>query len=263
MEIKLITPDVAEAMLKKNLENNRNYSLNNIYRYSEMMKKGLWINLHPQPFIISNEGELLDGQHRLRAIVMSGITIKAYVAIKDKSIMPTIDDGKKRSPGDSCKIANIPNANTYSSIMRMYSNSKIDTNFGKYLNRNSMSNIELIEEYYKNPEYYQEIIHKSRAWYHKGRLMSASLYGALFMRFGEIDNEAAVEFFDQLTSGKDILNNTIYLLRQRLINEKSNLRKTPISILVALIIKTWNACINDYELKSLQYQPLKEKYPQL
>jgi len=263
MEIRVITPEVAKEMLSNNIKNNRTPNKNNVDRYSEMMKKGLWIDLHPQPIIISNDGELLDGQHRLRAVILSGKTIKCYIATKDKSIMATIDDGKKRTPGDACKIADIPNSNIYSAIMRSYKNMKHSTYFTSAINKNIYSNLELIDLYYNDSDKYDNIVNISRSFYNHGRLLSISVYGSLFMLFNESNSEYAFDFFNQLSTGKNINNNTIYILRQKLISEKSSTKKTPPAILVALIIKTWNAVIEGKQLGTLKFNPVTENYPKI
>lgn len=261
MEIKLITPDVAKELLSKNIKNNRKATDNNVGRYAEMMRKGLWIDLHPQPIIVSNEGELLDGQHRLNAVILSGKTIKCYVFTKDKSIMSTIDDGKKRTAGDACKIADIPNANQYAAMMRLYTNYKNTGELSSRLSKKTISNIELIEEYYRNPQKYNNVVKIADSLYLKGRLLNKSLYGALYLIFNEINEDIAFDFLNQLSNGKDIQNNSMYLLRQKLINENSTNKKTPLPIIIAYIFKTWNYVTKGKELGVLKFNPVTEKFP--
>ena len=263
MEQKTITPEIAKKMLENNIISNRKPTVANVNRYAEMMKKGLWINCHVQPIIFSNEGELMDGQHRLHAVIKSGKTIKFNVVYADKSIMPTIDDGKKRTPGDACKISGIPNSNQYSGIMTLYTNLKNQINGLSRMNSKSMSKIELVEYYFNNKSHIDRIINTSQGWYNKGRLLTWGTYGALYMLFEEKNSEYAQLFFDQLSTGKGVVNNTIFLLRQRLINEKSAVKNLPQPILIALIIKAWNAVISGRELKNLSYNPLSEKYPEI
>lgn len=263
MEQMTITPKMAEKILEKNIINNRKPTSTNVARYAEMMNKGLWINYHVQPIILSHENELMDGQHRLLAVIKSGKTIKFNIVYADKSIMATIDDGKKRTPGDACKVAGIPNANQYSGIMTLYTNLKNQYTGLSKQNLKTLSKLELVEFYYENKSKINRIINTSQGWYNRSRLLTWGTYGALYMLFEEKNSDYAELFFDQLSSGKGIVNNSMYLLRQRLINEKSNVKILPQPILIALIIKTWNAVISGKELKLLSYNPLTEKYPEI
>lgn len=261
----LVTPEFAKEMLSKNIKNNRKPNLANIKRYAAIMKKGLWVSPHPQPIIMSYDGELLDGQHRFYAVLMSGVTIKCNVVFADKSVMYTVDDGKKRSPSDACSIAGIPNSVTYASIMRYYTVSKELNIFtskpsGGY---SHVANTELIDMYYENPEKYDKICSLAEYYYKKGRLLKKSTIGGLIMLLNEVNSEYASPFIEQLFTGIDIKNNSIYLLRQRLISEISSTKKTPSQIIHALIIKVWNAVIEGKEYKTLSFNPVTEKYPNI
>ena len=69
-ETKLITPTIAENMLKKN-KNNRPINWNKVEQFKESMEKGKW-KFHAQGIILDNKGNLLTGQKRLWAIIYSG-----------------------------------------------------------------------------------------------------------------------------------------------------------------------------------------------
>lgn len=94
-----LTPKQAEALLSKN-EANRTLRDAKVAQYTRDMEKGNW-DLCAAPLVISAEGKLLDGQHRLHAQVKSGKTIK-WVVLKGVSldIQHTIDTGIQRSAVD-------------------------------------------------------------------------------------------------------------------------------------------------------------------
>ena len=61
--------------------------------------------LNGEPIIIASDGTLLDGQHRLWAIVVSEATVPAVVVQGiDRSTFDTIDQGRKRTTGDVLSI---------------------------------------------------------------------------------------------------------------------------------------------------------------
>lgn len=69
-----------------------------IKRYSDQMKRGLWDEGVVQTISISDRNELIDGYHRLHAIIESGVTLRILVVrgVKSESF-GKYDSGKARS----------------------------------------------------------------------------------------------------------------------------------------------------------------------
>ncbi len=78
-EIRSITPEQARKWLSLNSKSNRRISVRTVEAYAREMVAGRWQLTH-QAIAFNQTGELVDGQHRLNAIVASGVTIKAYVS---------------------------------------------------------------------------------------------------------------------------------------------------------------------------------------
>jgi len=77
MKVLKVTP----AMAKQMLESNSNYRLisqKHVDRLAAEMSCGRWA-LNGQAIIFSSESKLLDGQHRLHAIIKSNTTIETAV----------------------------------------------------------------------------------------------------------------------------------------------------------------------------------------
>lgn len=66
-----VTPEIAEIWLKEN-RNNRTINWNQVEKIKQQMIDGEW-KLHAQGIIFDNAGNLLTGQKRLWAVVLSGI----------------------------------------------------------------------------------------------------------------------------------------------------------------------------------------------
>lgn len=107
--IETITPERARELLALNT-NNRKINLAVVKRLEEAMKKGHWV-FNGDAIRISKSGKLLDGQHRLTAVVGSGITCQMMV-ISDlpDSVFTTIDTGRQRTVADMIDIEHIKNA---------------------------------------------------------------------------------------------------------------------------------------------------------
>lgn len=103
-----ITPQLAQHWLHNHNEGNRPIRKSIVSHYAEQMKLGRW-KLSPQPIIFARKkGRLLDGQHRLSAVVLSKCAVEAQVSlVKSESIFKVLDQGKVRSNSD---ILSLPNS---------------------------------------------------------------------------------------------------------------------------------------------------------
>lgn len=103
-EWEVITPEVAAALLAKN-DNNRVLSTNQVKKYARSMELGDW-GLTGQPIIIDTNGNLVDGQHRLHAVVAVNQSIEFLVVRGVRpEVMPVVDRGKSRDAKDALRWA--------------------------------------------------------------------------------------------------------------------------------------------------------------
>lgn len=101
--IENITPTMAAALLANNKGRdvgNRPYRDRYASKLAEAIKRGEWLLTH-QGIAICEDGRLLDGQHRLSAIVKAGITVPLSVS-RDVSAEAFygMDQGARRSSAD-------------------------------------------------------------------------------------------------------------------------------------------------------------------
>ena len=94
-----VTPDIAKDWLKKN-PSNRAVRPTYVKQLAASMKRGEWATNHQA--IAINGSRLIDGQHRLMAVIQSGLpSVKmSVVTDADVSTFDTIDIGAKRSNAD-------------------------------------------------------------------------------------------------------------------------------------------------------------------
>lgn len=119
MQYKLekISPAKAQIMLKKN-PNNRTLKHKHVEFLAAQMIQGNWQD-NGQTIIIDANDNLLDGQHRLNAIVQAERTIPMLVVrgVSPKT-MNTIDTGASRNAGDTFEMNGVLNAGAVSSMAR-------------------------------------------------------------------------------------------------------------------------------------------------
>lgn len=105
-----VDPGTAAHWLQNNFVN-RPISQDIIDAYARDMTNGVWVATH-QGIAFNDQDHLIDGQHRLSAIVKSGITVRMMVTFglpskiegKEMTTMDCVDRGKQRSVADQLKI---------------------------------------------------------------------------------------------------------------------------------------------------------------
>lgn len=97
-----ITPELAAVYLEKN-EGNRALRTSHVaYLAHEMLDtKAKGLEPHPQPIIFGEDGMLIDGQHRLQAIIKLGMPVKMIVGYGfPREMFGWLDAGVGRSMSD-------------------------------------------------------------------------------------------------------------------------------------------------------------------
>jgi len=103
-EVVLVTPSMAEATLQASNYDNRKIRKTVVARYAKIMIDGGW-KLTPEPIIMSNTERLLNGQHRLSAVVASGVACRFMVirGVPD-DVFSALDRGVARTTSDALHI---------------------------------------------------------------------------------------------------------------------------------------------------------------
>ena len=92
-----ITPQFAADALKRNHEDQRGLSASRVTSFANDMKSGNWKLTH-QGICFDAQGRLTDGQHRLHAVVESGVTVRMVVSWNSAATMKDpVDVGGKRT----------------------------------------------------------------------------------------------------------------------------------------------------------------------
>lgn len=112
-----IDPAMAAKMLEKNGVNRR-LRPRVVECYAEDMMEGLWDETG-EAIKFSNTGRLLDGQHRLSAIVETGLTLELLVVtgLPDKS-QGSMDQGAGRTAMQALSMTEVPNAGHAAAVAR-------------------------------------------------------------------------------------------------------------------------------------------------
>lgn len=230
MEIKSekITPDMAQEFLKKNISN-RNVNRHRIKSYVNDMQGGRW-TFNPSPIVFGEDGSLMDGQHRLIAIVESGVTIESLVMTgAPQTCKDTIDSGKPRTAGDAISIKGVPNANNVAAIasriisFEKYKNAPIG-NANSWASSANPSKAEVVEYTMDKMDYLQSLYVKGDELYRSCpiRVLAPSEIGFLFHAI--VPEDKANPFLTKVVSGIGLVDHTPELTLRRVL-EKTRVSK--------------------------------------
>lgn len=105
-----VTPALAKKWLKNNFRN-RPLRDDVVHAYARDMKNARWVYTH-QGIAFNDRDELIDGQHRLSAVVLAGMAVRMMVTFglpsqiegQEMTTMDAVDRGATRSVADQLKI---------------------------------------------------------------------------------------------------------------------------------------------------------------
>lgn len=206
--------------------------------------------------ICLNGDRLLDGQHRLAAVVASGVTIQSFVIDGLPSdVFNTKDVGKRRSGGDTLGIIGEKNCYRMAAalaVIEKYMTGRADATV-RY------SNTEITDMIQKYPGIREAI----NASHNTNGLLPASLLDACYYLFSRKDQSLADEFVDKIVRGTNLEEGTPwYALRERLMKNSMSKSKLPKHYLMALCIKAWNSARSGTPVRCLRWREEGEKSEQ-
>lgn len=115
----LVDSSIAERLLGINYEEQRNISLTRVKLYADDMKNGRWNSQASGPIRVSSDMRVVDGQHRLRAVIESGRSVLMKIVFgggSAKDLFDYIDNAMYRQASQFIKNRN---ANEIASVARM------------------------------------------------------------------------------------------------------------------------------------------------
>lgn len=260
LEKVFVTPEMAKGFLSTN-QQNRRISEVVLGRYVNDIKNGRWVENTGEAIKISKTGKLLDGQHRLMAIVKSNTSIWLHVIYNlDDAIFDVIDTGKSRNASDCFRISGIKNCDQIPSIISFFNS--LEKGYRNHAKKNnSATNHELLIQYENDPEFWQKVFKQTSIWYGGfSQVLQPSFIGGFYCHFAKLNEEKAFEFIDQLSMGTNI-HPIVNQLRKKLIQDRLSPRKMPISLKIALTIRAWNYFVTNSPIRQLKYNTVQDEFP--
>lgn len=232
-----ITPELAEQYLAKNMKN-RNVSKNRVLVYASDMKEGRW-QLNPQAIVFSESGELIDGQHRLQAVITSGCTVEMLVMHgAPNESRDIIDSGKPRSAGDVLSIDGMSYAtNVAATAKKILAYEKGGKSIVGNANKGNSaaanldvnSKIEVVNYARDNAEMLIELCQKASNIYSSSNINLIAMSDIAFLLHALEPEEEAVDFLEKVISGIGLEAATPELAMRRVLERVRIKRDLPLT----------------------------------
>lgn len=236
--VELITPDLARELLADN-SHNRNLRSARVVQLAEAMRRGEWV-LNGETIKIAEDGTLLDGQHRLRAVVDSGVAVESLVLRGlPTEVQDTVDTGRRRRLADLLAIEGHTDAHALAAALNMLyrfrTGGRID-----YSHAGAPSAQQAIGLIEAEPEIRDSLREARRVTKQIGGPIG--IFAALHHLFSEVDPEATKDFFDRLADGAELAKDdpVLHLRNQLGRPHKDRTYAQSASNTAALIIKAFN-----------------------
>jgi hypothetical protein len=241
-----ICPKIAQTMLSVNLAN-RPISTRHIATLSRAMIEGDW-KINGDMIRISKTGKVIDGQHRLHAVILSQTTIRSWVMVGlDDDVFDTIDIGKKRSIADTLSCRGEKNATSLGASLRLldkYYKGTVEAG-ASY----STTDIEKVLEAHPNM---RDCIFESKVL--RGLAFPSTLSVCNYL-FSKKNKTLADVFFQQLTTGTGLERGMpVHTLRERLVANAGSKSKLKEAYLFGLFIVAFNHFCNGKRLICLKIE---------
>lgn len=243
-----ITPVLAKEMLEKNIKN-RKPSDKHVERLANAMRRGDW-KFNGDTISFGQSGNLLDGQHRLLAVIKSGVSISTLVVhgLND-DVFDTKDVGKSRTASDALSVHGIKN---YATIA---SGAKLIINLRKHSNPYASKDVSIveIEEFVEQTPKIHDVASRVMSSIWTRKYLTPSLATLCMFVFEEKRGTESDAFFDRLEDGVGLSKGSpVLLLRDRLMSDKSDKVRMTASYKAALTFKAFRLFLDGAEIKYLR-----------
>jgi len=241
-----ITPEWAQRILETKNTGNRPVRKQKVDEYAKVIKAGKW-QLNGQTITLG-ENRLIDGQHRLLAVVKAGVPITSFVATGvSEDVFNTVDIGAKRSPADFLSCVGEKQSQVLASTLlylEAYYSKNLHLLTGFSLGG---SVVDMLEKY---PNARNHIISKRSYPYAPPGMLSACKY-----IFNNISPADCQTFFESLFTGANLAAyDPVLVLRDKLAKNASDVKKLPREHVFAFLIKAWNMHRNATPCVVLRYR---------
>lgn len=257
VEWEIINPETALEYLEQN-KDNRSLRGRAVDMYTRNIEAGEW-KITGETVKFGKDGRLLDGQHRLSAIVRSGKPITTLVVRGlEPDVQSVIDTNIHRTAGDMLRFRGVVQGDQY--VMASVGRIGVARDTGRlnsYGTINaSISHVEIGDWLEKHPDA-MEVVKLTRSMVGKKINVAPSPFAYAMWRLFQIDPDDAQDFLEAITEYKTEGDNDPRTTLIRAFSLSTYSHRPGITI--GLMFTTWNAWRDKQILRSLPLVDSKGK----
>lgn len=260
----LTVETLVKMMRDANEIHNRTVSIANVDRYARDMSNDKWL-FTGDPIRIDKDGFVRDGQHRLLAIVRSGVSLYMTVMRNvDPSMQMVLDIGRSRSPRDQLRIQGLPNYANAASGASLWLRWKA----GRILDSGFQPSVTEVTDVAMHDPAIQDACQTMMRIRQYLTYAPAAALVAAYIEGSKIDPEFCGQFFQKLGTGNDIgQGDPVGVLRNML--GRYSPQGPPIRFgqrgLFWMIVHAWNKSRKNETLKTIRvpWQLTSKTFPEM
>ncbi|MFD9461158.1 hypothetical protein [Streptomyces sp. NPDC060027] len=250
----LVTPHIAAAWLQLNRPENRRMSQRAVASLVSAMLAGEYLLTH-QPVAFDALGRLIDGQHRLAAVVQSGVTVEMWVITgADPDTFGVVDTGLARRPTQFLRVKHSTNVHGALGMIRFAeacqaNDGQVPDSFQFTMDVKPC--LDMLAEWPEVQDYAQASDRIFRAC----RLPPAPLLAVLAQAARGSYPELLGTFVGRLKDGAELASNSpILALRRRGMEHRTGMRAFKDRVaMYGVMVKAWNAHTQDNGISCLKF----------
>lgn len=218
----------------------RRVTQSHVDKLARSMELGHW-RMTGEPIQFDRQGSLINGQHRLHALIRTGLSFP-FVVIRglDHNAYEVMDQGKMRSKGETLATLGMKNATSSASVCQILLRLK----YGLEVDRIQVDNAEIMAFAKANFHTLEEAVYQSQRF----RELPSPAYGAGLFLALHAARDRALDFADLVATGAG-LEKTSPILALR--NKAFALRRSPNRLeegrpsnFLPIVVRAFDAFIN-------------------
>lgn len=258
-----LTPELAASYLETNT-NNRKIRVSRVATLARVIARNEWVE-NGEAIKFDTDGYLLDGQHRLEAIIMAAKEIRTLVVTGlHPQSQVSMDQGAGRTFADTLTWLGESNTTDLASTIRVlkhfYSIGRVTTQ-----NHSASYTKEELLQFLEDHPGIRDALSPPESKMNRS-LLTPSVSASIYYILSDIDTDNADDFFYKLGSGDGLVKGDPifalrYVLEQNLLRRHGKINTQHRS---ALTFKAWNAYCRGEEVQTIKWRAggaRRESYP--
>lgn len=257
-----VTPSMAKMILEKHNDQNRNINTTHLMSLVRDIRNGNWIEGTGTMISFSQNGQLIDGQHRLGAIAKAKtpLNLSFKFGLSDEA-QRVIDTGRKRTYSDFIAMREGLDAKykaERASVTRLLYGFLYDQERPHvYTNNNKPTQSDLYKVSEEFGEEIMEAVSKILSSGHMHRVVIGSYAVFVYLLATHTTHaDKADEFFELLATGANMsTDNPIMVTRNRLMTREDFRVQKNKDRTLGLLVKTWNMWVRGETTSPKMHNP--------